>query len=62
MVNAKLLRLGYASAVTVPPDVARGEEFLALEREARLSGVGLCLLRDSPLPTGSTLAAQDMAQ
>ena len=62
MVNAKLLRLGYASAVTVHPDVAHGEEFLALEREAQLSGVGLCLLRDSPLPTGSALAAQDMAQ
>lgn len=34
-VNASLLRDGYAQVMTVPPNVAHAEEFLALQREAR---------------------------
>lgn len=40
-VNAELVRLGYAQAVTYPPDVKYQELFLALEREARAAGRGL---------------------
>lgn len=40
-VNAELVRLGYAQAVTYPPDVKYQELFLALEREAREAGRGL---------------------
>ena len=39
-VNASLLRDGYAQVMTVPPNVAHAEEFLALQREARQSGRG----------------------
>ena len=41
MVNAELLRLGYAQVMTVPPNVAYHGEFLRLEREAREAGRGL---------------------
>jgi len=40
-VNAELVRLGYAQAVTYPPDVKYQELFLTLEREAREAGRGL---------------------
>jgi endonuclease YncB( thermonuclease family) len=41
MVNAELVRRGFAQAVTYPPDVAHQELFLALQREAREAGSGL---------------------
>jgi len=41
MVNAILVAEGYAHVATFPPDVAYAEDFLALEREARLLGLGL---------------------
>lgn len=41
MVNAELVRLGYARVATYPPDVAHQPELLALEREARAAGRGL---------------------
>jgi len=41
MVNAELVRLGYAHAVTVPPNVAHAQWFVSLEREAREAGRGL---------------------
>lgn len=40
-VNAALVRDGYASVLTVPPNVAHADEFVALQREARASGRGL---------------------
>jgi micrococcal nuclease len=40
-VNAVMVREGYASAATYPPDVAHAVEFVALERGARLAKRGL---------------------
>jgi micrococcal nuclease len=41
MVNAELVRRGYAQVMTVPPNVRYQRLFLALQREARQSGRGL---------------------
>jgi micrococcal nuclease len=41
MVNAELVRLGYAQVMTVPPNVRHQALFLALQREAREAGRGL---------------------
>ena len=41
MVNAELVRLGYAYATTFPPDVKQQELFARLERDARAAGRGL---------------------
>ncbi len=41
MVNAELIRLGYARAVSYPPNTKYHELFLKLEREAAQSGTGL---------------------
>ncbi|MBI1737382.1 MAG: thermonuclease family protein [Candidatus Rokubacteria bacterium] len=41
MVNAELVRLGYAQVMTVPPNVRYQSLFLARERDARQSGRGL---------------------
>jgi len=40
-VNAELVRLGYAQAVSYPPDVKYQDLFLELQREAREAGRGL---------------------
>ncbi|HEX2192720.1 MAG TPA: thermonuclease family protein [Acidimicrobiales bacterium] len=40
-VNAELVRQGYAQVLTIPPNVAHTDEFLALAREARERGRGL---------------------
>ncbi len=40
-VNAELVRRGYASAYTYPPDVAHADELVALARQAREAGAGL---------------------
>jgi micrococcal nuclease len=41
MVNAELVRRGFAQAMTVPPNVRHQPLFLKLEREAREAGRGL---------------------
>ena len=41
MVNAELVRLGYAQAMTIPPNVRHQQRFVALAREAREAGRGL---------------------
>ena len=41
MVNAELVRLGYAQVMTVPPNVRHQEFFVKLQREAREAGRGL---------------------
>lgn len=41
MVNAELVRLGYAQVMTVPPDVRYQDLFVKLQREARDAGRGL---------------------
>ena len=40
-VNAELVRRGFATVLTVPPNVAHAGEFLRLERAARRAGRGL---------------------
>ena len=41
MVNAELVRLGYAQVMTVPPNVRHQELFLKFQRDAREAGRGL---------------------
>jgi micrococcal nuclease len=41
MVNAELVRHGYAQVMTVPPNVRHQDLFLKLQREAREAGRGL---------------------
>jgi micrococcal nuclease len=41
--NLDLVRLGYAVVLTVPPDVAHTDDFLAAQRAARAARVGLWL-------------------
>ncbi|MBI4270359.1 MAG: thermonuclease family protein [Candidatus Rokubacteria bacterium] len=41
MVNAELVRLGYAQVMTIPPNVRHQQRFVALAREAREAGRGL---------------------
>ena len=41
LINAEIMRAGYAQILTVPPNVAHAEEFLDLQRQARHSDVGL---------------------
>jgi micrococcal nuclease len=48
-VNAELVRLGYAHAVTFPPDVKYQDLLLEMQQEAREAGRGLWA---SPQPTG----------
>lgn len=40
-VNAELVRRGYATVATFPPNVRHVEEFVRLQREARAAGRGL---------------------
>lgn len=39
-VNSELVKEGYTSVATFPPDVAHSAEFVALEKQAREAGVG----------------------
>ncbi|MBI4562972.1 MAG: thermonuclease family protein, partial [Candidatus Rokubacteria bacterium] len=41
MVNAELVRRGYAQVMTVPPNVRYQDLFLKLQRDARQAGRGL---------------------
>jgi micrococcal nuclease len=41
MVNAELVRLGYAQVMTIPPNVRHQELFVKLQRDARQAGRGL---------------------
>ncbi|MBI1959327.1 MAG: thermonuclease family protein [Candidatus Rokubacteria bacterium] len=41
MVNAELLRLGYAQVMTIPPNVRYASAFLTLQRQAREANRGL---------------------
>jgi micrococcal nuclease len=48
MVNAELVRRGYAQVMTVPPNVRHQALFLRLQREARAAGRGLWVTRATP--------------
>jgi micrococcal nuclease len=54
MVNAELVRLGFAQIATFPPDVTHQELFLQLQQEAREAGRGLWGQADEPAPPLST--------
>ena len=45
MVNAELVRLGYAQVMTVPPNVRHQALFVKLQRDARDAGRGLWAAR-----------------
>ena len=51
MVNAVLVREGYAVSTTYPPDVKYQDLFLALQREAQDAGRGLWSACAGPSPT-----------
>lgn len=53
MVNAELVRLGYAQVTTYPPDVKYQDLFLKLQREAREAGRGLWGARSTAPPSGA---------
>lgn len=55
MVNAELVRTGYASAATFPPDVKHQSLFATLQREASSSGRGLWAA-PTPKPTIAAVA------
>lgn len=58
-VNASLVRDGYAQVMTVPPNVAHAEEFVALQREAREAGRGFwgaCGSSSAAAPVTTTTA------
>jgi micrococcal nuclease len=48
MVNAELVRRGYAQVMTVPPNVRYQSLFLELQRDARRAGRGLWVTRAAP--------------
>ncbi|MBM4434098.1 MAG: hypothetical protein FJ028_03120, partial [Chloroflexi bacterium] len=56
MVNAELVRLGYARVATYPPDVKYVSLFLDLEREARARNAGLWAATTSASPTSTAMA------
>lgn len=57
MVNAELVRLGYARVATYPPDVRYQSLFLELERDARASARGLWAAGSSASTAPSAAAA-----
>ena len=54
MVNAELVRQGYAQAATFPPDVKYQQKFSALQKEAQTAGRGLWQ-RAATVPKGANL-------
>jgi micrococcal nuclease len=63
MVNAELVRLGYAQVSTYPPDVKYQDLFLQLQQEAREAGRGLWGVSpeptSAPLPTDTPIPPAD---
>lgn len=51
MINAELIRLGYAQVMTIPPNVRHQALFLKLQRDARESRRGLWRLTGLRAPT-----------
>jgi endonuclease YncB( thermonuclease family) len=60
MVNAELVRQGYAQAATFPPDVKYEARFRALQQEAQAAGRGLWAgaERPTPAPAGTASGSQ----
>jgi len=57
MVNAELVRLGYAQVSTYPPDVKYQDLFLKLQQEAREAGRGLWGATPTPTPVPTSTPA-----
>ncbi len=57
LVNAELVRLGYAQVVTFPPDVRYQDLLLSLQREARAEERGLWGLPPAPTATDTLVAS-----
>ena len=55
MVNAELVRLGYAQVATYPPDVKYQDLFLQLQGEAKEAGLGLWAEPSPPAPSASNV-------
>ncbi len=62
MVNAELVRLGYALVSTYPPDVKYQELFLRLQREAREAGRGMWAEEATPTPSPARAIANTNAR
>ena len=60
LINAELVRLGYAQVATYPPDVKYHDLFLQLQREAREAGRGLWAATTKPAPTPTPVAGSDV--
>lgn len=57
MVNAELVRLGFAQVSTYPPDVRYQDLFLRMQQEAREAGRGLWGPTPTPVPTAQSPTA-----
>ncbi len=57
-VNAELIRQGYAQVFTVPPNVRHADEFVRLQRQARLTDRGLWGIEVSGEGQGGGFASQ----
>ncbi len=57
-VNAELIRQGYAQVMTVPPNVRHADEFVRLQRQARLTDRGLWGIEVAGEGQGGGFAAQ----
>jgi micrococcal nuclease len=64
MVNAELVKNGYALAITYPPDVKYAEPLAALQTQAREAGAGLWTkcAQPAPVPTATPAPVQEAAQ
>lgn len=54
MVNAELVRLGFARVATYPPDVKYANVFVELERQARAANAGLWGVSAAPVTSAPT--------
>lgn len=61
LVNAELVRLGFASVFTYPPDVAHVDVLLTAEREARAANRGLWSATPAPIASPGASGACDPA-
>ena len=62
MVNAELLRTGYAQILTIPPNVRYQDQFLELQRQAREAKLGLWGLEETPATSTQEVTPEQSAQ
>ena len=61
LVNEELVRLGYASSSSYPPDVRHQDRFVAAQRDAADGGRGLWAATPAPQPTSQPVAPLPVA-